>query len=152
MTETRCACSCGKAQLTLTGRPLGRFRCHCTICQSVYKAPFADATILSMSGIKRDSIEHTEFSRHRLPPALQRGTCMSCGRPVMAHLFVAPYVRLAFIPAANYPKTYHLPEPAMHIFYDSRVSDIQDDLPKYNGYVSSELAVLRLVMRNVFAS
>ena len=38
----RFSCPCRAAQFTVQGRPLTRFIGHCLICQSVYKAPFAD--------------------------------------------------------------------------------------------------------------
>ena len=40
-----CACLCGAIALRRrTGEPIGRFFCHCTICQTVYRKPFADVT------------------------------------------------------------------------------------------------------------
>ena len=36
-----------------------------------------------------------------------------------------------------------LPPPRMHGFYDSRVADIADRLPKYHGYWGSQLGAMR---------
>ena len=142
-----CGCACGKAQILVLGRPFARFICHCTICQSVYRAPFADVTILFRRSVVLPQIEAIRFKKYRTPPALSRGTCTSCGSPVVA---LMPFPRLAFIPAPNYPQSHKLPAPAMHIFYQSRISDVHDNLPKYSGYWPSELAVTRLVLRTVF--
>jgi len=39
-----CACLCGATRFAVKGEPIGRFFCHCTICQTVYRKPFVDAT------------------------------------------------------------------------------------------------------------
>ena len=91
--------------------------------------------------------ENIQFKKYRNPPALSRGTCVSCGSPVVALL---PALGLAFIPAPRYPQSLELPAPAMHIFYHSRAADVPDNLPKYSGYWPSELAVTRLVIRTAF--
>jgi hypothetical protein len=38
------ACLCGGSRFTVAGTPIGRFFCHCTICQKAYGKPFADVT------------------------------------------------------------------------------------------------------------
>lgn len=143
MHELICGCSCGKARVAVSSRPFARLICHCTICQAVYRAPFADVTILRGSAVRH--IENVQFKKHRAPPALNRGTCISCGSPVVA---TAPF--LAFIQAPNYPRSRPLPAPAMHIFYHSRVADADDSLPKHSGYWRSQWAFTRLVMSSAF--
>ena len=138
-------CSCGNASLELTSAPLVRFLCHCTICQAVYKAPYADATIVARGAVR--SLDHVDFKRHRSPPSLNRGTCNSCGEPVVGTL-----ATLAFIPARIFPQAELLPEPAMHIFYHSRVADVSDSLPKHSGYLASEWAVTKLAIRSLLTS
>ena len=147
MDRVNCSCSCGGARFVVSGVPLGRFRCHCTICQSVYKAPFADAIVFSARYVPRDSVEHVRFERLRPPPAVQRGRCRSCGQPVVAYMNVVPGFTLAFVPVARYPRDGRLPEPAFHVHYDSRAADVDDGLPKYSGYWRSQFAVLRMVWR-----
>ena len=41
-----CACRCGASQLLVTARPRVRYLCHCTICQAVYRKPYAVITAL----------------------------------------------------------------------------------------------------------
>jgi hypothetical protein len=86
------------------------------------------------------------FKRYRAPPALRRGTCRSCGLPVLGTLWLAPFVELAFVPARNIKARDSLPDASMHVFYHRRVKDIDDVLPKVSGYWPSELAVTRMVM------
>ena len=146
----KCSCPCGKSVFTAKGTPLGRFHCHCKICQTLYRQPFADVTVLWAGSISLPADHSIRFRRYRLPPALQRGTCPNCAAPVAGFLRVAPFVRLAFVPSANFSDSAALPAPGMHIFYHRRVSDIRDTLPKFSGYWASELAVTRMVFRNAF--
>jgi len=60
-------------------------------------------------------------------------------------MMLVPGVRIAFVPAHMYTDSNDLPAPSLHIFYDKHVEDIEDGLPKYSGYLSSELAVTRLL-------
>ncbi|MEE4293262.1 MAG: GFA family protein [Xanthomonadales bacterium] len=134
----------------VTGPMLGRIRCHCTICQSVNQAAYADSTIFQAKHVPLDRVEHVRFETLKKPPALQRGFCGSCGCFVMAYTTVLPFYSLVFVPVARYPATVQLPEPAMHVFYESRVADVADDLPKYSGALSSRLAVIRMLLRARF--
>jgi hypothetical protein len=146
MNEVHCTCSCGKASFVVTGPILCRVRCHCTICQSVNQAPFADSTILMAKHVPLDRVEHVRFETLKEPPALQRGFCRSCGCFVMAHGTILPFLTLAFVPAARYPPEVQLPELAMHVYYETRIADVDDDLPKYET-TASLLTVLRVLLR-----
>jgi hypothetical protein len=144
--STDCGCPCGASRFSVIGTPVTRLYCHCTICQSVYRQPYADVTVWWAGGIRLPEAQRIEFKRYRLPPALQRGTCASCGRPVVGFLRLAPFIRLAFVPSVNVTDRSGLPAPRGHIFYHRRVSDAGDDLPKLSGYWPSELAVTRWVL------
>jgi hypothetical protein len=146
MNEIHCTCSCGKASFVVAGPILCRVRCHCTICQSVNQAPFADSTLLMAKHVPLDRVEHVRFETLKKPPALQRGFCRSCGRYVMAHGTILPFLSLAFVPVARYPREVQLPEPEMHIYYESRIADVDDELPKYNKKASL-FAVLGVLLR-----
>lgn len=143
-----CRCPCGESTARLTGRPLGRFFCHCTICQSLYRQPYADVTAFWGSAVVLPDPCAVTFRRYRLPPALRRGTCPACAAPVLGFLRLAPFMQLAFVPTRNVPEAERaaLPAPAMHVFYHRHVAEASDSLPKLNGYWPSELAVTRLIM------
>lgn len=147
MNEVQCTCGCGKAGLVVAGPLLGRIKCHCTICQSANQAAFADSTVLMAKHLPPDRVEHVRFETRKRRPAAQRGFCRSCGCFIMARMTVLPFLTLAFVPAARYPDDFKLPEPAMHIYYESRLADIADELPKFSGQWPSQLAVLQMVMR-----
>ena len=149
MSEVRCTCSCGKAAVAVAGPFLGRVRCHCTICQAANQAAYADSTILLAKHVPLEHIENVRFDTMKEPPALQRGFCRSCGCFVVAYGAYWRFLSLAFVPAARYPGDVPLPEPSMHVFYESRVADVVDDLPKYGAW-PSDLAVLRVILRTRF--
>lgn len=133
--------------VVVAGPFLGRIRCHCSICQSTNRAAFADATILMAKHVPLDRVEHARFETLKKPPALRRGFCRSCGCFVMAYSRSLPFLSLAFVPAPRYPVGVQLPEPEMHVFYESRIADVADELPRYCGKWSSQLAVLRMLLR-----
>ena len=139
--KIECSCPCGETLFSVTGSPAIRFKCHCTICQAVYKKPYADVVAVKVSQVIKPLSPKIGFKKYRVPPALQRGTCPSCDNPVVAFLPVAPFFGLAFAPAVNFPEELKLPTVSMHTFYHRRVADIEDDLPKIQGYWSSQLAV-----------
>lgn len=144
--ELTCTCSCGTARAVVVGEPLGRFRCHCSICQATYRAPFADATVLWARDVPRDRVENVRFGAHRKPPAAQRGVCPQCGDVTVAYMTPFPFLSLAFVPVARYPGDFKQPEPALDLFYDKRAADLDDDVPRRHGYWPSELAVLKMVL------
>ena len=119
-----CACLCGASRFTVAGNPIGRFFCHCKICQTVYRKPFADVTCFWASSINVPSNQQIEFRRYRPPPALRRGVCEKCGNPVVGFLGFVPGFTLAFVPSQNFPRPTDLPKPERHIFYDRRVADV----------------------------
>jgi hypothetical protein len=138
---SKCSCACGHGYVEVSGSPVLRFKCHCTICQSVYGKPFADIVALRSNQVARPVSPVLQFRRHRLPPAVSRGTCSSCNKPVVGFLPLAPFFGLAFVPAENFPASVTLPEAALHTFYDRRVADVHDELPKISGYWTSQWAV-----------
>jgi hypothetical protein len=85
-----CACVCGAARLTVAGQPIGRFFCHCKICQGLYRKPFADVTYFWAGSVTLPDDQPIEFRRYRPPPALRRGICARCGNPVVGFLRLAP--------------------------------------------------------------
>lgn len=144
--EVRCTCTCGQSQVVVAGPQLGRVRCHCTICQAANQGPYADSTILLAKYVPRDRVDHVRFKVLKKPPALKRGYCSSCGGFVVAYTRALPFIDLAFVPVACYPANAVLPEPEMHVYYRSRIADVDDDLPKYDTWPSL-LAVLRVIFR-----
>jgi hypothetical protein len=58
-----------------------------------------------------------------------------------------PLLSLAFVSAARLPADFQLPKTVLHLYYESRIADVVDEHPKYSGPWSSQLAVLKMIMR-----
>ena len=145
-----CACSCGASRFTVAGAPIGRFFCHCTICQKAYSKPFADVSYFWAKSVTLPDNRAIEFRRHRPPLAMRRGECAQCGNPVVNFLGFPRSLALAFVPSQNFPEAAELPAPDAHIFYDRRVADIADAVPKVSGYWASEARVTRSLLAGLF--
>jgi hypothetical protein len=83
-----------------------------------------------------------EFGQHKKPPALDRGVCTDCQRPVMGFMGLIPGVKLAFIPRYALGETDGLPPVSKHIWYQSRIADVDDDVVKVEGKLHSNMACL----------
>jgi len=145
-----CSCPCGASRFAVDGNPIGRFFCHCTICQKIYRQPFADVTYFRSRAVALAADQPVAFRRYRAPPALRRGICARCDNPVLGFLTMVPGVTVAFVPSQNFPRRTELPAPDRHIFYHRRVADIADTVPKLSGYWPSESDVALRVFADLF--
>lgn len=130
--------------LDIAAPPLFRIVCHCSICRAFNEAPFADLLVYRARDVSQPEPELVQFRAWRTPPNVRRGTCAECGKPAL-ELFRAPLLPgLAMFPSRNLDAA--LPPVAAHMFYDSRVADVDDGLPRHSGYWPSQWAFLRLVL------
>lgn len=148
---TQCSCPCGGSRFVYSGALLLRVCCHCRICQQIYKAPYADFVIVRSRQVYRPLVPSIQFAKYRAPPAVKRGLCRACRKPVLALLPLGRWLGLAFVPVANLPPGVALPAPALHSFYDRRVADVDDDAPKVSGYWASQWAVSWQAFAALFA-
>lgn len=132
MKDDTAICGCGKAAVTVTTMPSARFRCHCTICQKVYASSFSDVLVFRRSQLKPVDRDQIKWTRTKSVSPLRRGLCIHCNEPVLAHF----YGILAFMPARALPEK-SLPKVSMDIYYDTRVSDVLDEVPKSSGLISA---------------
>ena len=133
----RSSCFCGALELRVAASaPLGSSCCHCTTCRALSGAPFianvllakADAalTLASGGGAPQEprDIVSLETSRQ-----VRRIRCARCHSPMFATLgekrVVVP---LAAFARKVVPDTWL---PKQHIWYGSRVIDVNDGAPKY---------------------
>ncbi len=145
---TTCPCGCTSVHILTT--PRARFYCHCTICQAVSRQAYADDCLQLASNVHISDESKIEFRSYKSPPAFSRGICKHCQSPVIAFFSPMPFIRLAFIPSVNYPPAIKLPKSKGHMFYRHRVAEIDDALPKYEGYWSSQLATAAAITRSLF--
>lgn len=139
-------CPCTSTQFNLQGTALLRGFCHCTICQAFNQAGYADITLFRAKDVQKPDPALVALKSYRSPPILQRGKCCQCDQPAIEYFHLFPMPEVVIVPTANILDANLVPEPSLHIFYDRRVDDVQDTLPKYSGYLSSQLAFGRRLM------
>jgi hypothetical protein len=120
-----------------------RFLCHCTICQAFNNSAQADICVYTNGQVRLPDDHPVDFQTYRRPPAVDRGKCRACGQPAIEYFRLPLLPDIVFVPSANHPDPAALPAPAMRMFYNSRVADAEDDLPRHEGYWPSQLAFLR---------
>ncbi|MBW8758759.1 MAG: GFA family protein [Burkholderiales bacterium] len=141
----RGACQCGACSFEVQASLKARFRCHCLICQAFNDKPFADVVVARARHVVLKNAGNISFRKYRPPPNFNRGLCRACGKPVVEVAGIGPF-KVMFIPASNFEADARLTPPRFDIFYHRRVQDMPDSLPRYSGYLASELAVGRLIM------
>ena len=143
MNPVECTCSCGATRFQTVGAPLFRIFCHCTICQQFNNAPFADILVHRAADVALPPATAVSFDTYKPPPNVQRGRCATCGQPAIV-VFAAPVLpRLVTILRPMFGSDAELPAPVAHLFYDRRVSDVDDPYPKHKGYFRSQIAFLQ---------
>lgn len=141
------SCSCCSNTYTINHTPIARFICHCTICQEYTGQAYNDVTVLLKPDVSELNLMRTNFRRWKLPPNISRGLCKRCNKPSIE---MAMGDNLVLVPTNNYSDIAALPEPTMHLFYNRRVEDIEDNLPKYNGFVQSQAMIVKTLAQCMF--
>lgn len=141
------SCSCYSNTYTINQTPMARFICHCTICQDYTGKAYNDVTVLLKSDLSELEIDKTRFRSWKMPPNISRGLCTRCNKPSIE---MALGGNLILVPTTNYPDIAALPEPTMHLFYNRRVEDMDDDLPKYNGFVQSQAMIVKAIAQGLY--
>ena len=144
-TERRFHCGCGVSGLELGAAPLLRFYCHCSLCRQFNGAPRADVVVYRRREVSVLPGSDLIFERLRPPPAVDRGRCARCREPVVEFFDLPLAPRLAFVPAALLERSMVLPSPALHLFCAADEA-VEDGLPRYDGYLRSQLAFLRRLL------
>ncbi|KAF9441532.1 hypothetical protein P691DRAFT_739662 [Macrolepiota fuliginosa MF-IS2] len=133
------SCFCGKASFEVEGKPLFSLYCHCTRCQRIHGSPFVHILHYNSKALTWNHTDpnallakshpHTEWKEWR---------CKSClgivGNESPAgdrwSLKGALFRRDA---VSGVIENWHFIRPTGHIFYDTRMLDVNDDLPKWES-------------------
>ena len=91
------------------------------------------------------------YKELKKPPTVNRGFCPECNYPVIGFLKAFPRLELAMVPSYTLAKNYDLAKSRAHYFYDTRIANIEDDLPKYTTYLSSMSSATSLFLRAALA-
>ncbi|MEO0616090.1 MAG: hypothetical protein AAFY69_08130 [Pseudomonadota bacterium] len=142
--QAKAQCTCGAVSIAISAAPRFRVLCHCSICRAFNNDTHADILVYSAPNVEPHEPGTIAFKRWRPPPNVRRGVCVSCGQPALERFKAPPFMNLTMIPTPMVAAP--VPEPAAHIFYDKRVADVDDALPKHEGYWASQWAFMKLVM------
>ena len=140
MSKITGTCECGNSSFELGKAPHVRFFCHCTICQQVYDSKFSDVSVTPIRNVHLVDMHHAKKRKFKRFLALDRMICEDCGKPLISFMRWLPGFPLAMIPTRNLGDARNLLEPRMHIYYGTRVEDVEDNLPKHKTAIGSMLA------------
>jgi len=137
-------CSCGAVVLEIERPPEVRIVCHCTICQKANKGPYGDIATMRPKHVQVSG--DVDWRRYKsFPVSVRRGFCKSCDDLIVEHFWPAA-IGFTIVPVSRFVDQGALPARLGHIFYETRVADMDDDLPKIEGFVRSQLAATRWML------
>ncbi|KAK0481428.1 Mss4-like protein [Armillaria novae-zelandiae] len=135
----RGGCYCGQISYTVTGKPTLSAYCHCTQCQSIKAAAFSHT--IHFPGSSFSWTHNAAMDVYHRKPGQDRYRCANCGTVVACHNAEnnewSVYGGQMERDEAGKIKQWELLKPTAHIFYDTRMLDVLDDLGKWDGYENS---------------
>ena len=124
--EYKGSCYCGAVDVTVTGEPAAAALCHCESCRKWHAAPINAWCIWPAANVTISGPTVTSDTNE----ASGRVSCEKCGGCVANH---KPAVNMTVVYAQILAGSGMKYQPAFHIFYDERVADFADGLPKFSG-------------------
>ncbi|RDV26618.1 aldehyde-activating protein [Alteromonas aestuariivivens] len=125
-------CQCGRVVFDVTGQPIVHATCHCSDCRTLLGVPFHAVTAWNRDDIiLKEGQRFLSLFQH---PTLnmQKHFCVNCAQVLFNTNSMGWRVLAQPLIEACLPEG--LPEALSsdkHLFYDQRVVDINDELPKY---------------------
>ncbi|VEU33689.1 unnamed protein product [Pseudo-nitzschia multistriata] len=138
--EWKGTCKCGTVKFELNGAPMMNALCHCNNCTTVNGNVCPVHLYLAATSENWKIVEGEDnLKKFSGSGSLKIWRCTSCGSPVMQGPETVPF-------RAFFPRTFlgyvdgkcnKVPDnlkPAMHINYENRAWDVNDDLPKFAAF------------------
>ena len=132
MTEThQVHCDCGTVEVTMTGEPKVHAFCHCEDCRDLLQVPYHSVLAWEPEQVSVTKGEPSVKTFQHPSKRMTRVFCADCGEL----LYNTNAMGWKLVSQILVLKTngYTLPEsyqPNGHFFYDRRIVDIDDALPK----------------------
>ncbi|KAI9445397.1 Mss4-like protein [Lactarius indigo] len=132
------ACFCGAVTYALTAPPVLRAYCHCTQCQRLTGCPFIHTIHFPASAFAWTHDSPVDSFVNPLKPWKTRTRCRACGVTVSSHNSKTDRTsvwgpHLARDDSGRILRWAEV-RPTAHIFYGTRLLDIEDGLGKWEGY------------------
>lgn len=124
-------CDCGAVSAQMTGDPKVRAFCHCEDCRELLQVPYHSVLAWDGDQVRISKGEAVVFAFQHPHKRMKRFHCMHCGDV----LFNTNAMGWKIVSQLMYRKSNdgHLPQALQsnaHFFYDRRVVDVNDALPK----------------------
>ena len=135
----RASCYCSAVQYEVSADPVDAKICHCPVCRKLHGAPMQWAAIFNKQDVRItqgvDWLRFYNSERNLYARALPcKVSCALCGTLIAdegRRMWLAFPALFDFSAPVEVPETFR---PTCHIFYASRIMDINDDLPKWSGH------------------
>ena len=136
----RATCYCGAVRLCVEAAlpPLSVSVCHCSTCRRLTGAPMLANLMLPSEGLRLSSANDDipQLLKEQTSKHVSRHRCATCYSPIYATLGKGRVV----VPTALFPPPHPAAwRPQHHLYYDRRVIDVGDELPKYRLHFGSDL-------------
>ncbi len=126
-------CQCGSVQATLIGKPKVKGHCHCNDCRDLLNIPYHSVTAWKPQQLEITMGEKTLKTFQHPTLQMKRVYCAECGETIFnTNAMDWRVVSQHLIRKCN---NNHLPEELAaesHFFYNRRIIDIDDKLPKHD--------------------
>ncbi len=133
------SCHCSAVHYEARSDPVDAKICHCLGCQKLHGAPMQWAVIFHKHDIRvTKGVENMHYynsalnQQRRILPC--KVSCSFCGTLIADEgrkMWLAFPSLFNFSGKSNVPDTFR---PTCHIFYESRIMDVDDGLPKWAGH------------------
>ncbi|CAN0042263.1 unnamed protein product, partial [Heterosigma akashiwo] len=124
-------CVCGDVRVNIgLSAPLFGAYCHCNICRKTTACPYYWGVGFPADKVTVREGDEDKLSAHQAAgkDGITRYTCKRCGTLLHATAGQMAFISGALLHVSN-PKT-AVPA-SMHIYYNDRVLDVDDSLPKF---------------------
>lgn len=118
-------CYCGHVQVEVEGDPVFAAYCHCESCRKWHSAPMAALAAWPEDAVKVQG----DVVVSQTNGETQRAACSRCGGNVLT---TKPELGWKVVYPLTLSGSDFSYKPNLHIFYDERVVDFNDGLPKFS--------------------
>jgi hypothetical protein len=136
--ESSCYCGAVRLRVDIARPPLSVSICHCASCRRFTGAPMLANVMLPAAALNilpSETGETPPLVTLATSKQVTRHRCAQCHSPVYAMLGKAKVVVPLSLFSPPHPEAWR---PTQHIYYDRRVLDMNDELPKYRTHYGSD--------------
>ncbi len=126
-------CECGAIVAQLSGKPRVRGHCHCDDCRELLDVPYHSVTAWNKNQITISQGLQSLLEYQHPQLDMKRYFCSHCGETLFnSNAMDWRIVSQHLIRKCNNGKLPEELSSESHFFYNSRIIDIDDDLPKHS--------------------